>query len=72
MEPVYDDIPRKIEKQVVTELTASVYPDKPVVPFLKVTQDRVVLEVQRGCIRGCRFCQAGMIYRPLREKMWNV
>lgn len=68
MEPVYDDIPRKIEKQVVTELTASVYPDKPVVPFLKVTQDRVVLEVQRGCIRGCRFCQAGMIYRPLREK----
>ena len=68
MEPVYDDIPKKIEKQVVTELTASVYPDKPVVPFLKVTQDRVVLEVQRGCIRGCRFCQAGMIYRPLREK----
>ena len=68
MEPVYDDIPKKIEKQVVTELTASGYPYKPVVPFLKVTQDRVVLEVQRGCIRGCRFCQAGMIYRPLREK----
>ena len=44
------------------------YPSKPVVPFIKVTQDRVVLEIQRGCIRGCRFCQAGMIYRPTREK----
>ena len=37
---------------------------KPVVPFIKATQDRVTLEIQRGCIRGCRFCQAGMIYRP--------
>lgn len=68
MEPKYEDIPRKIEKQVVTDMTNVVYPDKPVVPFIKAIQDRVVLEVQRGCIRGCRFCQAGMIYRPLREK----
>ena len=68
MHPVYEEIPKKVEKQVVMNMTDVVYPDKPVVPFLKVTQDRVVLEVQRGCIRGCRFCQAGMIYRPLREK----
>ena len=68
MEPIYEEVPKTVEKQVVTNMTDVVYPDKPVVPFLKVTQDRVVLEVQRGCIRGCRFCQAGMIYRPLRDK----
>lgn len=66
--PVYDDMPRFIEKEIVTDLTNAVYPLKPVVPFIKVTQDRVVLEIQRGCIRGCRFCQAGQLYRPLREK----
>ncbi len=58
----------KIEKQVVTDLSHTYYPEKPVVPFIKVTQDRVVLEIQRGCIRGCRFCQAGMVYRPNRER----
>ena len=66
--PIYDDIPKTIKKQVEMELTDAVYPEKPVVPFIKATQDRVVLEIQRGCIRGCRFCQAGMIYRPNREK----
>ena len=55
-------------KQLVMEMTDAVYPEKPLVPFIKVTQDRVVLEIMRGCIRGCRFCQAGMIYRPVREK----
>lgn len=60
--------PEKVKKQVVTEVTEAPYPMSPVVPFIKATQDRVVLEIQRGCIRGCRFCQAGMIYRPTRER----
>ena len=66
--PKYDDIPATIKRQVQVDLDVAVYPEKPVVPFIKATQDRVVLEIQRGCIRGCRFCQAGMIYRPNREK----
>lgn len=67
-EPVAEGIPEIIEKQVVMDITDTYYPRKPLVPFIKVTQDRVVLEIQRGCIRGCRFCQAGMIYRPNRER----
>ena len=66
--PLIDGIPSTIEKQIVTDMTEAAYPQKPVVPFIKVTQDRVVLEIQRGCIRGCRFCQAGQIYRPVRER----
>jgi len=57
-----------IDKQMVLNVTDTYYPEKPIVPFIKVTQDRVVLEIQRGCIRGCRFCQAGMLYRPTRER----
>ena len=67
-EPMYDEVPAKVVKQVVKDMSSSVYPIKPVVSFMKVTQDRVVLEIMRGCIRGCRFCQAGMIYRPTRPK----
>lgn len=66
--PKYEDVPARVEKQVVTDLDGAPYPTRPLVPFLKATQDRVVLEIQRGCIRGCRFCQAGMIYRPTRGK----
>ena len=57
-----------IQKQIVMDVSDTYYPEKPVVPFIKATQDRVVLEIQRGCIRGCRFCQAGMLYRPTRER----
>ena len=56
-----------VRKQAVKNMDDVGYIEKPLVPFMKVTQDRVVLEIQRGCIRGCRFCQAGNVYRPLRE-----
>lgn len=67
-QPRYDDVPQTVKKEIEMNLTDTSYPRKPLVPFIKVTQDRVVLEIQRGCIRGCRFCQAGMIYRPTRER----
>jgi radical SAM family uncharacterized protein len=70
--PKYEEVPKTILKQVVTDMSSAVYPEKPVVSYMKVTQDRVVLEIMRGCIRGCRFCQAGMIYRPTRPKDVNV
>ena len=62
------EIPIKIEKELVKDVSNTYYPEKPIVPFIKITQDRVVLEIQRGCIRGCRFCQAGQLYRPVRER----
>lgn len=72
MEPKYEDVPRTVTRQVLMDLDEGAYPTKPLVPFVRATQDRVVLEIQRGCIRGCRFCQAGMIYRPNREKSLEV
>ncbi len=67
MKPNNPHAKEKIKKQLVVHMDDAYYIEKPVVPFIKVTQDRVVLEIQRGCIRGCRFCQAGNVYRPLRE-----
>ena len=67
-QPTEPGVPTTILKEIVMDVTDSFYPMKPVVPFIKVTQDRVVLEIQRGCIRGCRFCQAGQLYRPVRER----
>ena len=60
--------PEKIRKRIVAELDSVKYPDKFVVPYIEVVHDRVVHEILRGCIRGCRFCQAGFLYRPIREK----
>ena len=67
-EPNNEHAKPMIQKQIVMDVSNTYYPEKPVVPFIKATQDRVVLEIQRGCIRGCRFCQAGMLYRPTRER----
>ena len=67
--PNRDGVPSVIQKQAVCNMEEGYHPiSKPVVPHIKATQDRVTLEIQRGCIRGCRFCQAGMIYRPTRER----
>lgn len=66
--PIYDDIPKKIKKRIIADLDKVSYPEKLVMPYIETVHDRIVLEVYRGCIRGCRFCQAGMVYRPIREK----
>lgn len=67
--PNRPEAPEKVEKQLIVDMENDYNMlEAPVVPFIKATQDRVTLEIQRGCIRGCRFCQAGMIYRPTRER----
>lgn len=67
-EPKYDDIPRTIKKRIIQDFDKVSFPEKLIVPYSDIVHDRVVLEVFRGCTNGCRFCQAGMIYRPVREK----
>lgn len=67
-EPLYPDVPKTVRKRIVADLDKAPYPEKLVMPYTETVHDRIVLEVYRGCIRGCRFCQAGMVYRPIREK----
>ena len=71
-EPMFDDVPKKVEKRIVSDLNTSYFPTKPIVPFIETVHDRIMLETFRGCIRGCRFCQAGMVFRPVREKSAEV
>ncbi len=66
--PKFDDVPSKVEKRIIKDMDKAYFPEKVVMPYIETVHDRVMLEVYRGCIRGCRFCQAGMIYRPVREK----
>ncbi|AOR22682.1 TIGR03960 family B12-binding radical SAM protein [Clostridium taeniosporum] len=66
--PKYDDVPKVITKRIINNYTSVDFPEKIIVPYTEVVHDRVVLETFRGCTNGCRFCQAGMIYRPVREK----
>jgi len=66
--PNRPDVPEKITKVLVEDMDAMSYPTKPIIPYLQIVHDRAVMEIFRGCIRGCRFCQAGMIYRPVRMR----
>lgn len=66
--PICEEAPERVVKQVEAQLSDTYYPEAPLVPYTKATQERVVLEIQRGCVRGCRFCQAGMLYRPIRPR----
>lgn len=70
--PIEKGIPATILKEIEMNVSDTFYPEKPLVPFMRITQDRVVLEIMRGCIRGCRFCQAGQLYRPVREREVEV
>ena len=70
--PRYEDVPAKVTKRIMTDLDTTYFPEKVVMPYIETVHDRVMLEVFRGCIRGCRFCQAGIVYRPVREKSPEV
>lgn len=66
--PKFQDVPAKVKKRIINNFNENIFPEKLIVPYTEIVHDRVVLETFRGCTRGCRFCQAGMIYRPVREK----
>lgn len=67
-EPIEEGIPRTVVKNMIADLDRASYPESVIVPFMEIVHDRINIEVLRGCTRGCRFCQAGMIYRPVRER----
>jgi radical SAM superfamily enzyme YgiQ (UPF0313 family) len=66
--PIDEEIPETIQKRIVRDLDKAYFPDTMIVPYMDIVHDRITLEIFRGCTRGCRFCQAGMIYRPVRER----
>jgi radical SAM family uncharacterized protein/radical SAM-linked protein len=66
--PMDDQCPATVRKRIVRDLDSTFFPVNPIVPFVETVHDRIMLEIFRGCTRGCRFCQAGMIYRPVRER----
>ena len=68
MHPLHSGVPSRVKKRVVRSLDEAYYPERPLVPYLSIIHDRAVLEVMRGCQRGCRFCHAGIVYRPVRER----
>ncbi len=67
-EPNREGIPKQVKKRIVKDMDNTYIPEKLIVPFMETVHDRIMLELFRGCIRGCRFCQAGYIYRPVRER----
>lgn len=70
--PNCPEAPAKVQKRIIADLDKVYYPKQFVVPFINIVHDRAMLEIQRGCLRGCRFCQAGFIYRPLRDKHYDT
>jgi radical SAM family uncharacterized protein len=71
IKPISDKYPKKIKKRIIKDLDKVYFPDKVVVPYTGIVHDRIMLELFRGCTRGCRFCQAGYIYRPVRERSYE-
>ena len=67
-DPIEEGVPRTVVKNMIADLDTASYPESVIVPFMEIVHDRINIEVLRGCTRGCRFCQAGMIYRPVRER----